>query len=385
MPYNIVQSVVAIAVAAGALSFLFADTAVAQRAPNDPSVITRQKNPDGTVTKTRTNKRGETVTTTRDASGKIIERKTREPAERVIRPVPETRQRDAGGNIVVVKHRPDGAEVTIIRDRSGNLISRTVRNDPRRSIRDFHVTDSRVETLPDGGTRIVRRRDDGRVIKIIRNRDGQIIRRSELSPGDRETVIFEGRYRRRYRRNGLEVFVYTPFELSIAPELYIVESERATPLEIETTFLAAPLRKLDRRYSIKEVMQNSELRAHVRRVDVDTITFASGDAEIPPKQIKRLDRIANAIFQIAKRKPRSVFLIEGHTDATGSEEFNLALSEARAASVKQALVDTYDINPRNLVVKGYGEAYLKIPTQGPEARNRRVTVLNLTQIIAENR
>ena len=47
------------------------------------------------------------------------------------------------------------------------------------------------------------------------------------------------------------------------------------------------------------------------------------------------------------------------------------------------LSERYGIPPENLVTQGYGEEYLKVPTQAAEARNRRVTVRRITPLIEQ--
>jgi outer membrane protein OmpA-like peptidoglycan-associated protein len=78
-----------------------------------------------------------------------------------------------------------------------------------------------------------------------------------------------------------------------------------------------------------------------------------------------------------------VFLIEGHTDAVGSESYNLALSDRRAESVALALTEAFRIPPENLIVQGYGESFLKVQTQAAEERNRRATVRRITPLLRQ--
>jgi outer membrane protein OmpA-like peptidoglycan-associated protein len=77
-----------------------------------------------------------------------------------------------------------------------------------------------------------------------------------------------------------------------------------------------------------------------------------------------------------------VFLIEGHTDAVGSDESNLELSDRRAETVARLLTDLYDVPPENLVTQGYGERYLKVETDEAERANRRATVRRITPLVA---
>ena len=80
---------------------------------------------------------------------------------------------------------------------------------------------------------------------------------------------------------------------------------------------------------------------------------------------------------------RPSFMIAGHTDAVGSDDDNASLSDRRATAVAEVLTEEFDVPAENLVTQGYGEQYLKIDTQGPEPRNRRVSILNLTRLMAE--
>ena len=76
-----------------------------------------------------------------------------------------------------------------------------------------------------------------------------------------------------------------------------------------------------------------------------------------------------------------MFLIEGHTDAVGSDDDNLSLSDRRAEAVALALSQQFQVPAENLTTQGYGEQYLKVPTQGPERLNRRVTVRRITPLL----
>ena len=82
------------------------------------------------------------------------------------------------------------------------------------------------------------------------------------------------------------------------------------------------------------------------------------------------------------RNEGEVFLIEGHTDAVGSDVSNLVLSDERAATVARIMTDFYGIPAENLVTQGYGERYLKVKTDGPEPLNRRVTFKRITPLVS---
>jgi outer membrane protein OmpA-like peptidoglycan-associated protein len=70
-------------------------------------------------------------------------------------------------------------------------------------------------------------------------------------------------------------------------------------------------------------------------------------------------------------------LIEGHTDNVGSAASNLALSDARAAAVKAALVGEFGIAADRLTTKGLGDTKPAVPNTTSEGRaqNRRVELV----------
>ena len=69
------------------------------------------------------------------------------------------------------------------------------------------------------------------------------------------------------------------------------------------------------------------------------------------------------------------FIVEGHTDSKGSANTNLRLSERRAASVKQFLVDQYAIESSRLEAIGKGETELRDPYNPNSEVNRRVNIV----------
>jgi outer membrane protein OmpA-like peptidoglycan-associated protein len=80
----------------------------------------------------------------------------------------------------------------------------------------------------------------------------------------------------------------------------------------------------------------------------------------------------------------STFVVAGHTDAAGGEEYNQNLSERRADAIKKYLVDKYGINGADLVTVGYGKSKLKDASQPLAEANRRVQVVNMeTKVTAQ--
>jgi outer membrane protein OmpA-like peptidoglycan-associated protein len=69
------------------------------------------------------------------------------------------------------------------------------------------------------------------------------------------------------------------------------------------------------------------------------------------------------------------YLIAGHTDAVGADAYNVELSRRRALAVRNYLISAYAIDPRRLMVVGFGAHRLKRPEFPHAAINRRVEVL----------
>ena len=151
--------------------------------------------------------------------------------------------------------------------------------------------------------------------------------------------------------------------------------------EITDVLVAPPRREIQRQYSVEEIERSPEAREAVARIEIDTVRFGFGEGFLREEEIDKLDRIAQVLEKILAKHPEEVFLLEGHTDAVGSDAANLKLSRQRAQAVKEALTTYYVIPAENLKTVGLGERYLKIPTLAPEAENRRVSLARITALV----
>jgi outer membrane protein OmpA-like peptidoglycan-associated protein len=286
--------------------------------------------------------------------------------------------------------RPSGADVLaeigsrVILELGNQIV---VESDDRERFRRG-AKDVYYEELPRGRTRETIVRANGVQIVTIRDRYGDVIRRSRITPDGREyvlTYVDENRPGWRdgdWRDPGDEL---PPLVISMPYEEYIFDAERVEYNDDEAyyEFLEQPpVEKVERLYSVDEVKRSARVRDSVRRIDLDTITFETGSAQIAESEVERLDGVANAMLRILKDNPAETFLIEGHTDAVGSDNSNLALSDERAEAVASALSTVFEIPPENLTTQGYGEQYLKIDTEGAERQNRRVAIRRITALVA---
>lgn len=109
-------------------------------------------------------------------------------------------------------------------------------------------------------------------------------------------------------------------------------------------------------------------------IDIE-IFFEYDSAAITTQAKPKLQTLGKALSD-AKLKGQK-FMIAGHTDARGSDAYNLALSQKRAESVKRFLVKEFKLDEGKLVVIGHGEEQLKVKDKPDAAENRRVQVVNL--------
>jgi outer membrane protein OmpA-like peptidoglycan-associated protein len=107
------------------------------------------------------------------------------------------------------------------------------------------------------------------------------------------------------------------------------------------------------------------------------IEFGVGSAEISSRYFDQLKRVADQM----KASPNRIAVIEGHTDSMGAATTNLQLSQRRAESVRQNLIDHFGIAQERLVAKGFGETQPIASNETTEGRrkNRRVSVILLGQ------
>ena len=111
------------------------------------------------------------------------------------------------------------------------------------------------------------------------------------------------------------------------------------------------------------------------RVATHGILFDTGSDQLRPESTPTLKQIGDMLTQHADLK----LTIEGHTDNVGGDAANQALSEKRAAAVKQYLVSAYSIEAGRLATKGFGASKPVSPNTTAEGRqnNRRVELVKM--------
>jgi OmpA-OmpF porin, OOP family len=262
----------------------------------------------------------------------------------------------------------------IIRDAGHTIIRHAETDRFRWQARDAHVERRGADTI------VVFERPDGSRLYTETDDSGRLLRRYRRAPDGREIIIIDNRYNGPPGRTGYFVDLPPPV-IRIPRERYIVEAQHARPDDVYYALWAAPVENIARPYTLDEIRYSPNLRERMPRIDLDTITFDTGSWEVGPDQVERLALIADGINRAITANPSEVFMVEGYTDAVGSDIDNLSLSDRRAESVALVLSEQFAVPAENLVTQGYGEQNLKVPTEGPERANRRVTVRRITPLL----
>lgn len=107
-------------------------------------------------------------------------------------------------------------------------------------------------------------------------------------------------------------------------------------------------------------------------ITLGDILFAVDQARLNADGNRMVQRLAVVLQQ----NPNRTALIEGHTDSTGTAQYNQVLSERRATAVRDALLDL-GVAREQVAARGYGEAYPIAPNDTALNRqlNRRVEIV----------
>ncbi|PIE74060.1 MAG: hypothetical protein CSA19_01620, partial [Deltaproteobacteria bacterium] len=139
---------------------------------------------------------------------------------------------------------------------------------------------------------------------------------------------------------------------------------------------------VEQQYSRKEFHKSQEILetltlkdSPTARVDLN-VNFAFDSDKLTASGKKQVAEIAAALKAPSLQTSR--FLIEGHTDSTGNDTYNIDLSTRRALTVANILQNEYGVKV-DLITKGYGETrpVTTNQTEAGQALNRRVSLIRL--------
>lgn len=123
----------------------------------------------------------------------------------------------------------------------------------------------------------------------------------------------------------------------------------------------------------------AKITEHEVRIELDTdVLFDFDKYNLRPEAADSLRKVG----EVAKSYGNSPVLIEGHTDSKGTHAYNMTLSENRAASVKNWLVQNAGVSASRITARGWGETKPVAPNKKPDRsddpvgrqKNRRVEI-----------
>ena len=123
----------------------------------------------------------------------------------------------------------------------------------------------------------------------------------------------------------------------------------------------------------------AKVTEHEVKIELDAdVLFDFDKYNLRPEAADSLRKVG----EVAKSYGNSPVLIEGHTDSKGSPPYNMTLSENRAASVKNWLVQNASVSASRITTRGLGETKPIAPNTNPNGtdnpagrqKNRRVEI-----------
>ena len=142
----------------------------------------------------------------------------------------------------------------------------------------------------------------------------------------------------------------------------------------EGKFVDSLRNRSTRSLSIGEREQIAAVAQTKPAIDLE-ITFDYNSANISKKSLSSVQALGKALS--SEDLKGATFVVAGHTDAVGGEEYNQDLSERRADAIKRDLTDKYGIAGADLVTVGYGKGKPKAGVAPTDPSNRRVQVVNM--------
>ena len=130
--------------------------------------------------------------------------------------------------------------------------------------------------------------------------------------------------------------------------------------------------------AVQQIPQTGKVRTKPEaRMRFQNILFDVNAYTIKESSYTQLDEIGKALKIVMSKHHNSSFVIEGHTDSSGSAKHNEKLSTRRAQMVRDFLVIKYDLDNKQIIAVGYGENRPVASNDNQDGRsmNRRVEIV----------
>lgn len=150
-------------------------------------------------------------------------------------------------------------------------------------------------------------------------------------------------------------------------ELARIEAERA---QRETEQAQLQIENLQQQLSALQAKTATTERGTI--LTLESVLFETNESTLKSGALENLYPLVTFL----RENPERTIMIEGHTDSTGDETYNLELSQQRADSVREFLMQN-GIEPNRIMARGYGETAPVAPndTAAGRQQNRRVELV----------
>ena len=150
----------------------------------------------------------------------------------------------------------------------------------------------------------------------------------------------------------------------------------------DESFIKSIRNRTTRSLSVGEREKIADITKDRPSIDLE-INFEFNSARIGRAAAPQVNELGKALTDASLKGNN--FILAGYADGKGRASYNQDLSERRAESVKQYLVEKYGIPAVNLVTVGYGSTHFKNPNDPFAAENRRVAVSNMADSKVSNK
>jgi outer membrane protein OmpA-like peptidoglycan-associated protein len=154
-----------------------------------------------------------------------------------------------------------------------------------------------------------------------------------------------------------------------------------TRIDEERRFLDSLRNRTARSLTLEERDTMTRVSVDKPRVDIE-INFDYNSDIVGPQALKPLLRLGRALSDDTLKG--TIFFIQGHTDAKGSDKYNQELSDRRAEAIKHLLIEEFKLPADTLIAAGFGKTQLKNKDNPFADENRRVQIVNTEQNATAN-
>jgi hypothetical protein len=204
---------------------------------------------------------------------------------------------------------------------------------------------------------------DGSRVLSWRDASGQVVRRVRALPDGREITLFDG----------LETAAEPEIRVTELPPIRREDQRRAflsgaSAEELLRVLSAQPVSAVEDRFTLRQILANDQIRWLMPSLALDAVTFDTGSATLGVEEIRALDTMGRTLRRDDRGRPAGGVPRRGPHRRGRLGHPEPALSDRRAETVAMLLTSYYEVPPENLLVQGFGEQDLRVPTLAASPR-----------------